>query len=352
MLQRWADHLRPHVPGQIIYGSLDSSLATSNSGGGSSKRTPVLPDGSPGWIKEPDAAIGLAKDKTPPLLFEVAWSQNTEDLVDKVADYADLGGKVRTVITLDMEYRAPHRHASSASSGTSRSYPSSPPLPPNAHLCLYRFNHETDDDTGEVTYAMDLESELDLPYSTSTTTTTTTPSATSATSATPTASRSNPQPDHLILTLQDFTPLALSTDPETAALNNKLGPVRIPADVFRKAIDDSFAKTCPSPRIPAASAAVLGDGAKRRPMRKKKREEELERDGDKSGANAMVDMEGGKHDELLSSSFSSVEAEAEDASALREDRSFRARGLSVSDRLMIPVRQLPARKKKRVTTHN
>ncbi|RYP29506.1 hypothetical protein DL767_006696 [Monosporascus sp. MG133] len=165
--------LRPYVPGQIIHGFIT----------GSSRRTPVLPDGLPGWIKEPDAVIGSARDKTVPLLFEVAWSQDAEDLENKIADYADLCGKVRAVITFDMEYRAPR-------------YLSRLP-PPDARLCLYRFTYETDADTGEIIYAMDLASELKHPSPTFTT------------------SGSNQKLGDLILTLQDFTPLALATEPDT-----------------------------------------------------------------------------------------------------------------------------------------
>ncbi|RYP91349.1 hypothetical protein DL770_002489 [Monosporascus sp. CRB-9-2] len=162
---------------------------------------------------------------------------DADDLENKIVDYADLCGRVRVVVTLDMEHRAPR-------------YSSRSP-PPDAHLCLNRFTYETDADT---------------------------------------------------VTLQDFTPLAPATEPDTVALHDRLGPDRILVHVFRKAIDDSFAETSyPSPKIPAA---VSGPCAKRRPMRKREREGQ---DGEPKFTQGAQEEK--KQEELLSSSFSSAEAE-------------------------------------------
>ncbi|RYP15834.1 hypothetical protein DL767_010278 [Monosporascus sp. MG133] len=190
--------------------------------------------------KSPTPLSGRPGIRRAPLLFEVDWSQDAEHLENKIADYADLCGKVRVVITLDMKYRAPW-------------YSSRSP-PPNARLCLYRFTYETDADTGKIIYAMDLASELKLPSSTSTT------------------SGSNQQLGDLMPQYKTLHPSPSLPSPIPLPYMTCLARSEPRPHVFRKAIDDSSAKTSyQSPKIPAA---VLGPCAKRRPMRKREREEQ------------------------------------------------------------------------------
>jgi len=88
--------------------------------------------------KSPDGSFRFAGTKHPPLVIEVANSQKREDLPHLAESYVErTKGRTKTVITMDLEYRAPNERATR----------SSPPR--EAVYSIYRNRLTRDEQTGE-----------------------------------------------------------------------------------------------------------------------------------------------------------------------------------------------------------
>jgi hypothetical protein len=88
--------------------------------------------------KSPDGSFRFAGTKYPPLVIEVANSQKREDLPYLAESYIErTKGRTKTVITIDLEYRAPNERAT-------RSLP-----PRSAVYSIYRNRLIRDEQTGE-----------------------------------------------------------------------------------------------------------------------------------------------------------------------------------------------------------